>query len=394
MTNPNLHRLPSNNWITASELNTREEEEIILFHNKINIRALVDICMTKRENAVGCTISERFTCGTENVLKEIVFEDGVIWVARLPIKKHPPECIRSEVITMEYVQSHTTIPIPRVLGYDDTPDNALLNQYILMEAIYGRTLSKSEDPLLFSIPDGKVDTVFAQLADVVLQLSSLRFPEIGSLNKDVNGEYYIDDVFGGPGIGRFKKCSTPAEYFHSIVASKKGIEEKVHRHHKSQIEREAKHKVELASNFKSSSTSYPLCHTDLRAANILFNDNYKIVAVIDWSYAHSVPIECMCRVPGGGFVASKARLSRVGPKWLESVLSRQSKVKKFKAAYVRALEFSESGRAERKPGCATEEQLSAIFEGFNARVATTVFSAHYVHEWEVLELLEENGDSP
>ena len=51
-----------------------------------------------------------------------------------------------------------------------------------MEAIYGRTLCKPEDPRLFSIAaDDKVDTVFAQLADIVLQLASLRFPEIGSL---------------------------------------------------------------------------------------------------------------------------------------------------------------------------------------------------------------------
>jgi hypothetical protein len=33
-----------------------------------------------------------------------------------------------------------------------------------MEAIYGRTLSKPEELRLFSIPDDKVDAVFAQLA--------------------------------------------------------------------------------------------------------------------------------------------------------------------------------------------------------------------------------------
>jgi hypothetical protein len=102
MKNPNLHRLY---WITVSELNTRQEEEIVLFHKKINIRALVDICMTKRENAVNCT-SERFTCGTENVFKEILFEDGVIWVAGHPITKHPPEYIRSEVITYGVIQQY------------------------------------------------------------------------------------------------------------------------------------------------------------------------------------------------------------------------------------------------------------------------------------------------
>jgi hypothetical protein len=87
--------------MTFSELNTRQEEEGKLFHDKINIPRVVDICIAKRETAVICSISEPFICGTGNVLKEIVFEDGVIWVGQLPIKKHPPEYIRSEVITME-----------------------------------------------------------------------------------------------------------------------------------------------------------------------------------------------------------------------------------------------------------------------------------------------------
>jgi hypothetical protein len=31
-----------------------------------------------------CTVSETFACGTENLLREIIFEDDVIWIIRLP----------------------------------------------------------------------------------------------------------------------------------------------------------------------------------------------------------------------------------------------------------------------------------------------------------------------
>lgn len=37
--------------------------------------------------------------------------------------------------------------------------------------------------------------------------------------------------------------------------------------------------------------SYPIVHRDFLLHNILFNDKYDIVGVIDWEYAHTSPFE-------------------------------------------------------------------------------------------------------
>lgn len=39
------------------------------------------------------------------------------------------------------------------------------------------------------------------------------------------------------------------------------------------------------------SSNYPILHPDFLMHNILLSDEYEIVGVIDWEYAHSVPIE-------------------------------------------------------------------------------------------------------
>jgi aminoglycoside phosphotransferase (APT) family kinase protein len=36
---------------------------------------------------------------------------------------------------------------------------------------------------------------------------------------------------------------------------------------------------------------YPIVHGDLLLHNILFDDAYNVVGVIDWEFAHSAPLE-------------------------------------------------------------------------------------------------------
>lgn len=45
----------------------------------------------------------------------------------------------------------------------------------------------------------------------------------------------------------------------------------------------------LASDITSN--DYPILHPDFLIHNILLDDDYEIVGVIDWEYAHTVPLE-------------------------------------------------------------------------------------------------------
>ena len=47
-----------------------------------NVRA---ICANLRGSTVGCEISDKYITGSQNLVRLIVFEDGVQWVIRLPL---------------------------------------------------------------------------------------------------------------------------------------------------------------------------------------------------------------------------------------------------------------------------------------------------------------------
>lgn len=56
---------------------------------------------------------------------------------------------------------------------------------------------------------------------------------------------------------------------------------------------------------------YPIVHRDFLLHNILFDDVYNIVGVIDWEYAHSTPFEV--------FAALTNMYSRFDPEALRAV---------------------------------------------------------------------------
>lgn len=53
---------------------------------------------------------------------------------------------------------------------------------------------------------------------------------------------------------------------------------------------EKKSSLSSSAGLTRGATSYPIVHKDLMQ-NILFDDAYNVVGVIDWEYAHSAPFE-------------------------------------------------------------------------------------------------------
>src|ERR1700737_564836 len=144
-----------------------------------------------------------------------------------------------------------------------------------MEGVHGRTRCEPDAHNLLCIPDDKITAVFAQIAHILLQLSCLRFQEIGSLNIDEKGHLEIGDVYGNSNRSRFRKCSMPAEYFQFIIANAEcSAETSMHDSHKAAKLSTAKLKAKLASKFTSCSDMYPLSHPDFQAHNILFDNDF------------------------------------------------------------------------------------------------------------------------
>lgn len=124
------------------------------------------------------------------------FEDGGSAIIRFPkpgVTMFLEEKIRNEVAIIRYIQQHTTIPVPFILHWGTEEENRLgLGPFIIMEYI-DHTMDLSdvlntpgfaiEDrPILdLNINNAKLELLYWQFADVVLQLSTLQLPRIGSL---------------------------------------------------------------------------------------------------------------------------------------------------------------------------------------------------------------------
>ena len=99
------------------------------------------------------------------------------FVLRINIPMIPWYKTESEVATLTYVRLFTTIPVPRVVAYDNTTDNALRAEWILMERIPGKPYSEVQRQMTA----GQKIEMARKVADWRLQLDGMSFSQRGSL---------------------------------------------------------------------------------------------------------------------------------------------------------------------------------------------------------------------
>ena len=246
-----------------------------------------------------CSIdSTKFASGYHHVVVELKFSDSKYWVARIrlptnPIhNKHVEDSILNEITTINLVSSRTSIPVPKVYGFDVSITNPFGFRYILMEALSGHTPDES---LHEAVPQEKWDQVVEQFADYYFQLSKLRFDYIGSLSSGPNTTDELSIVpsdHGGP-------FSTSLEYFYSTRKSETRAIKAAHSNDEqwstaAWILEQALPQMLVEEHVHG---PFPLCHIDLHHGNILIDDDYHITGIIDWSNAQTVPLEIFTITP-------------------------------------------------------------------------------------------------
>lgn len=83
----------------------------------------------------------------------------------------------NEVAVMQWVRENTTIPVPAVLHYDDSEDNVLGHEFILMEKVGGILVEEAWD-------NQEMETkkfLVSQVADFMVQLHAHPFELIGGM---------------------------------------------------------------------------------------------------------------------------------------------------------------------------------------------------------------------
>ncbi|KFG88002.1 phosphotransferase family protein [Metarhizium anisopliae] len=269
--------------------------------------------------------------GGYNVIYRLEYSDGSSVILRIPIKgvvPLPDEKVRYEVATMKYVAAHTTIPVPHVYHYAMAAENSTgLGPFIIMDYIeHHQNMSRvlldperrvDERPVLNpAISEECLGHVYAQMANILLQLADLRFPRIGSLVED--GREPIS-VKGRPWIGNMgdiivhtnaplstlpsQTYASTDEWYHALAdmhmaqfafQCNDAVEDEDDARDKyiaRQLFRNLCIQQRLWRDSEQFDGDFRLYSEDLRPANVLLDKDMRVVGVIDWEFAYAAPAQ-------------------------------------------------------------------------------------------------------
>ena len=242
-----------------------------------------------------CTLDPQIAMGGRNVVRILNFSNGTRWIARIrlpPIDQEANRLVQGEVDCIKLVRELTSIPVPEIYGCSADPD-LIGAPFILMEALQGNAAVDLNNRLIH--PEHK-DSFYRSLAEYQAETSSITFPKIGSPIRNPDGTYDVGPLprLGGP-------FSTATEYLRAwakhtpFYGGTNGLKEMCGIYGDKIL-----HGVltfpqrvsELAGRIAVRDNGpFPLIHPDFFHSNIIVDDDWKVLGVIDWEYAQSVPWE-------------------------------------------------------------------------------------------------------
>ncbi|KAF2110374.1 hypothetical protein BDV96DRAFT_583911 [Lophiotrema nucula] len=258
-------------------------------------------------------MSESFSAGQYWCCFEFILDDHSLIIARARLPRHPDSnenttedselyAIQCEVATMEFLQNNaTTIPAPKLYTYEPpgSQQAVLVGAcYMLIEGFYGNTLQD----VMFDICDLPIHTqehIIAQWTSIQAELATFSFARIGSIShfsKEGNGVVIIGPLAAAvaerfPSGGPF---TTSQQYFAAVGEARYTSA----RNDASESDRfcvlgafvfcDIVSSTEL---FKDNEPSFHLNHMDMGTQNILVDDDFNFLAIIDWEFAQTAPVQ-------------------------------------------------------------------------------------------------------
>lgn len=257
-----------------------------------------------------CTVSFHAQ-GAFNKLYKVDTDFGT-WLMRVALPVDPHRKTASEVATIDFIREKTDCPVPKVIAFHSSNNNALRFEWILMEYIAGQPLYRAWRKL--STPSK--EALVKQLALYQSQLFIEKSHVIGSLLTDLTAHSYkIDSMvtmhfFWGDRAAR----SFPRGLFRNScewLSARLGIvlDEQTRVLEKTTDEDE----IEDAEASKSLAeqllavlpkifppdehVSSVISHDDLSMQNILVDDLGKLVGIVDWECVSAFPLWRACQFP-------------------------------------------------------------------------------------------------
>ncbi|KAH7327546.1 hypothetical protein BKA65DRAFT_567073 [Rhexocercosporidium sp. MPI-PUGE-AT-0058] len=272
---------------------------------------LVSIASNLR-NGIPCKLGENFSLGHFNMVRRIYFVDGISWVARVRMPALDTvfgsrevldrmTSLRGEIACMKFLGAKTSIPVPAIHGYSINPANKVGAPYVLMDYIHCTVavdlqVARKCESGFFGTADQ--DRRFKErMAEIQVELSSFRFELIGWLYQDEKTE----EFFIGPEIETGKgPWETSMDYYsdlasHALKVCVSDGEVDVQTSASFALPILFEHLIALYG--KDGTGPFSLTNRDFRAHNILVNDEFKIIGVIDFDIVMAAPIELVAQYP-------------------------------------------------------------------------------------------------
>lgn len=267
------------------------------------------------------------------------------WMVRFPIRPcvaFPVEKLRAEIATMKYVAQHTTIPIPKILGYGFGGDYPTGLPFIILEYVEGRRLV---DAGYSELDAPQRVTLYCQLADIFVQLRQLEFEHVGALTLDEHGEptFTPHRAMGVDFNNEQIDGQDPASMLgpHNVFTSTQAfvrfvVQAAFHTflRRRDVVGSESNAKVTLYAMYRMRDYlrtwadarydrgPFVLQHGDLLPANIIVDDNLHIQSILDWEWSHTVPLQMLAPpfwLVGTQleYILRKDRLPAIAQRWSE-----------------------------------------------------------------------------
>ncbi|KAL7919795.1 phosphotransferase enzyme family domain-containing protein [Trichoderma austrokoningii] len=268
-----------------------------------SLEAITKVCREKlRIEAATCQVSFHAKGGFNKIYLVRTNQRQLIMRVSLPVC--PRTKTRGEVTTLRFLRRATTVSVPEVVAFDDSAENEIGFEWILMELVPGDSAHKQWRTLAMS---QKVALV-QQVAELQSQIFGHEFSKIGTLVVGEGGEcpgevissmffwgnHFDYDIARGP----FRSSHDwLAAYLEFLVQDQT---EALREAEDDEDEEDAEFALALTRRLINLlpvifpfSDSHPertvLWHDDLSLSNILVSDEGKITAFIDWECVSAMP---------------------------------------------------------------------------------------------------------
>jgi hypothetical protein len=282
----------------------------------VDWQALLNYAANVR-NGKECKLLTNIGLGHNNMVRIIRFMDEVQWIARLSLPSleggetysdiaRRMEC---EANTIALVRQRTRVPVPEVYVVESNSNCSVKAPFMLMECLSGNVGMD----LGMEVPSEHQQTFFRDLAEIhvrksscgdiaayyvfQVELSTVQLPMIGTIqgmNEDGTIQQGPIPGFGGP-------FATATEFFQTWCAKAKfGLSNDRLYHACGPYAAELVPSIEsfpmklsvVASRLsRFDKGPFPLIHGDFGHNNVVLDDDYQIIGVIDWEKAFAAPWE-------------------------------------------------------------------------------------------------------